>query len=74
MLPDGPRAITAIEQMLNRQMGAVGRRIVALAGELPPPGILKPPAAPPPAPVAPAEPAGAPPASSEPTSDEVRET
>ncbi|MGO9195645.1 MAG: hypothetical protein ACLQK4_00770 [Acidimicrobiales bacterium] len=74
LIPDGPRAITATEQLLKRQMGAVGRRIVALAGELPPPGILKPPAAPPPAPVAPAEPAGAPPASSEPTSDEVRET
>jgi hypothetical protein len=54
LIPDGPRAITAAEQLLRRQMGAVGRQIVSIAGELPPPGVLKPPPPPPaPAPIAP---------------------
>ncbi len=35
LLPDGPRAITAIEQLLRRQMGTVGRMIVADAEDLP---------------------------------------
>ncbi len=38
LIPDGPRAITATEQLLRRQMGTPGRQIVALAGELAPPG------------------------------------
>lgn len=38
LIPDGPRAITATEQLLRRQMGAEGRQIAALASELPPPG------------------------------------
>ncbi|MHB8245778.1 MAG: hypothetical protein ACYDGN_10585 [Acidimicrobiales bacterium] len=42
LIPDGPRTITAAEQLLKRQMGAVGRQIVALAAELPPPGQLRP--------------------------------
>jgi hypothetical protein len=56
LIPDGPRAITATEQLLKRQMGAVGRRIAALAGELPPPGRLKPPPPPVVPVVAPPEP------------------
>jgi len=36
LLPDGPRAITAMEQLLRRQMGTVGRMIVAEAEEVPP--------------------------------------
>ncbi len=43
LIPDEPRAITAAEQLLKRQMGAAGRQTVALAAELPPPGVLKPP-------------------------------
>lgn len=36
MLPDGPRAITAVEQLLRRQMGAAGRIVVAAVDEVPP--------------------------------------
>ena len=36
ILPDGPRAITAMEQLLRRQMGTVGRMIVAAVEEVPP--------------------------------------
>jgi hypothetical protein len=39
LLPDGPRAITAMEQLLRRQMGTVGRMIVAAAEEVPPLGV-----------------------------------
>jgi hypothetical protein len=35
ILPDGPRAITAIEQLLRRQMGTVGRTIVSVVEEVP---------------------------------------
>ena len=35
ILPDGPRAITAMEQLLRRQMGTVGRMIVAAVDEVP---------------------------------------
>jgi len=35
ILPDGPRAITVIEQILSRQMGSAGRRLVALVDNLP---------------------------------------
>ncbi len=45
LIPDGPRAITATEQLLKRQMGAAGRRIVATAQELPGPAELEPPPA-----------------------------
>ncbi len=34
MVPEGPRAISIIEQITQRQLGAQGRQIVALAGEL----------------------------------------
>jgi len=37
LLPDPPRAIYAVEQLLRRQMGSVGRGIVALVPQLPPP-------------------------------------
>ena len=37
LLPDGPRAITAVERLLRRQMGSVGRMIVAAVSEIPPP-------------------------------------
>lgn len=40
LLPDGPRAITAVERLLRRQMGTVGRMIVAVAAELPAPPPL----------------------------------
>jgi hypothetical protein len=43
LIPDGPRAIAAAEQLFKRQLGAQGRQIVALVGELPPPGVLLPP-------------------------------
>lgn len=43
LIPDGPRAITATEQLLRRQMGALARHILAVASELPPPGTLAPP-------------------------------
>lgn len=42
LLPDGPRAITAIERLLRRQMGTAGRMVVAVAGELPPPAVVAP--------------------------------
>jgi hypothetical protein len=35
ILPDGPRAITAMEQLLRRQMGTVGRTIVSVVDEVP---------------------------------------
>ncbi len=35
ILPDGPRAIAVVEQILSRQMGSAGRRLVALVGTLP---------------------------------------
>jgi hypothetical protein len=35
ILPDRPRAITVVEQLLKRQMGAAGRSIVALVETLP---------------------------------------
>ncbi|MGH9297085.1 MAG: hypothetical protein ACRDZP_03810 [Acidimicrobiales bacterium] len=38
LIGDGPRAIAATEQLLKRQMGSGGRMIVAMVGELPPPG------------------------------------
>ncbi|HUY29953.1 MAG TPA: hypothetical protein VMV02_03030 [Acidimicrobiales bacterium] len=43
LLPDPPRAIYAVEQLLRRQLGSAGRSIVALAP------VLAPPAAPAPA-------------------------
>ena len=36
ILPDGPRAITCMEQLLKRQMGTVGRTIVTVVEEVPP--------------------------------------
>ena len=36
LLPDGPRAITAMEQLLRRQMGTLGRMIVSVVDEVPP--------------------------------------
>lgn len=36
ILPDGPRAIAVVEQILSRQMGSAGRRLVALVDVLPP--------------------------------------
>jgi hypothetical protein len=38
MVPAGPEAITVVERIVHRQMGPVGRQLVAIAGELPPPG------------------------------------
>jgi hypothetical protein len=42
ILPEGPRAITVVEQILSRQMGSAGRRLVAMVDNLPaaegPPG------------------------------------
>lgn len=35
LLPEGPRAITALEQIVKRQMGSAGRAVVALLGEVP---------------------------------------
>ena len=40
ILPDGPRAITAMEQLLRRQMGTVGRMIVSVVEEVPSLGSL----------------------------------
>ncbi|MGO9965570.1 MAG: hypothetical protein ACLPUG_19365 [Acidimicrobiales bacterium] len=40
ILPDGPRAITAMEQLLRRQMGTVGRTIVSVVEEVPSLGSL----------------------------------
>jgi hypothetical protein len=37
LIPDGPRAITATEQLLRRQMGAIGRQVAAQAAEIEPP-------------------------------------
>jgi hypothetical protein len=37
ILPDGPRSIAVVEQILSRQMGSAGRVIVALVPELVPP-------------------------------------
>jgi hypothetical protein len=34
MIADGPQAITVVEQILHRQMGPVGRELVALAPDL----------------------------------------
>lgn len=42
LIPDGPRAIAAAEQLFKRQLGAGGRQIVAMVAELPPPGVLLP--------------------------------
>ncbi|MGD1011479.1 MAG: hypothetical protein ABR925_02945 [Acidimicrobiales bacterium] len=36
ILPDGPRAITAMEQLLRHQMGTAGRMIVSVVEEVPP--------------------------------------
>jgi hypothetical protein len=41
LLPDGPRAITAMEQLLRRQMGTLGRRIVSVVDEVPPLSTLQ---------------------------------
>ena len=40
ILPDGPRAITAMERLLRRQMGTVGRMIVAAVQDVPSIGSL----------------------------------
>lgn len=47
VIPEPPNAIVAVEQLMKRQMGAAGRSIVAVTGELtpPPPGSI--PATPP---------------------------
>ena len=37
ILPDGPRAIAVVEQILKRQMGSAGRVLVTLVDELEPP-------------------------------------
>ncbi|HVB05260.1 MAG TPA: hypothetical protein VNF07_03305 [Acidimicrobiales bacterium] len=44
-LPDPPRAITVVEQILKRQLGAAGRAIVAASIDLTPPTAEDPPAA-----------------------------
>jgi hypothetical protein len=36
ILPEGPRAIAVVEQILSRQMGSAGRVLVALVPDLPP--------------------------------------
>ncbi len=36
LLPEGPRAITAVELIVRKQMGTVGRGIVAAVDDLPP--------------------------------------
>ena len=36
MVPEGPRAIAIVEQILSRQMGPAGRELVAVAGRLTP--------------------------------------
>jgi hypothetical protein len=38
-LPDPPRAISVVEHILKRQLGAAGRSIVAASIELPPPSV-----------------------------------
>lgn len=40
LLPEGPRAIAAVEQIVRRQMGSAGRSVVALVGDLPEPRHL----------------------------------
>jgi hypothetical protein len=42
LLPEGPRAITALEQIVGHQMGTEGRSIVALVDELDPPTRARP--------------------------------
>jgi hypothetical protein len=37
IIPDGPSAVTAAEQLFRRQMGTVGRLVVAAGGEVAPP-------------------------------------
>jgi hypothetical protein len=37
LVPAGPQATTVTEQLLHRQMGPVGRELVAIAATLPPP-------------------------------------
>lgn len=37
LLPEPPRAISVVENLLRRQMGSAGRSIVAIVGELAPP-------------------------------------
>jgi hypothetical protein len=37
LLPEGPKAITAVEQIVKRQMGTAGRSIVTFVDEIPPP-------------------------------------
>jgi hypothetical protein len=37
LLPEGPKAITAVEQIVKRQMGTAGRSIVAMVDDIPPP-------------------------------------
>ena len=37
LLPEAPRAISVVENLLRRQMGSAGRSIVAVVGELTPP-------------------------------------
>jgi hypothetical protein len=37
LIDTGPRAINAIEQLTSRQLGPVGRELIAIAGELPGP-------------------------------------
>jgi hypothetical protein len=34
MVPNGPKAITVVEQILHRQMGPDGRELVALVPDL----------------------------------------
>ena len=34
MVPDQPKAIVAVEQLLSQQIGPVGREIVAVAGRI----------------------------------------
>jgi hypothetical protein len=45
LVPDPPKAISVIENLLRRQLGSAGRSIVAVVSELtPPPPGLPPPA------------------------------
>lgn len=60
VLPEPPRAITAVERLLKRQMGAAGRSIVAIVPELRPAGLSIPLAAPAPATSVAEEPAESP--------------
>ncbi len=43
LLPEPPRAISVVENILRRQMGSAGRSIVAIVGELAPPAAGPPP-------------------------------